>query len=162
MSYPNHFKKLFCEPECEAAKILQALAALSHCIYLQNNGKARIAFLAERYCVEQNHQHFYFQKTALNQYELSSTQLDLTAHLGASHDTNTAPFCSLMGFISYDAAAQQHINMQSRAQPSAFLGQFKSYLQQEPDGWYFYSSDDNATQTFDFIFKLLRYIRKIF
>ena len=59
-----------------------------------------------------------------------------------------------MGFISYDAAAQQHIDMQSRAQPSAFLGQFKSYLQQEPDGWYFYSSDDNPTQTFDFIFNL--------
>jgi len=62
MSYPNHFKKLFCEPECEAAKILQALAALSHCIYLQNNGKARIAFLAECYCVEQNHQHFLLSK----------------------------------------------------------------------------------------------------
>ncbi|MCO8060151.1 aminodeoxychorismate synthase component I [Acinetobacter towneri] len=154
MSYPTHFKKLFCEPEYKAARILQALAALSHCIYLQNNGKARIAFLAERYCVQQNHQHFYFQKTALDQYELSPTQLDLTAHLGALEDADTAPFCSVMGFVSYDAAAQQHINMQSRPQPSIFLGQFKSYLQQETDGWYFYSSDDAATQIFDFILNL--------
>ncbi|MFV5426477.1 anthranilate synthase component I family protein [Acinetobacter towneri] len=151
MSYPTHFKKLFCEPEYEAARILQALAALSHCIYLQNNGKARIAFLAERYCVQQNHQHFYFQKTALDQYELSPTQLDLTAHLGALEDADTAPFCSVMGFVSYDAAAQQHINFQARQQPTLFLGQFKSYLQQEATGWYFYSSDESAAEIYDFI-----------
>ncbi len=52
---------------------------------------------------------------------------------------------------------QQHSNTSICslvAQPSVFLGQFKSYLQQETDGWYFYSSDDAATQTFDFILNL--------
>lgn len=62
MSYPTHFKKLFCEPECEAAKILQALAALSHCIYLQNNGKARIAFLPNAIVCSKTINIFTFKK----------------------------------------------------------------------------------------------------
>ena len=84
MSYPTHFKKLFCEPKCEAEKILQALTALSHCIYLQNNGKARIAFLADAYCIEQNHQRVFYQKTGLDQYVRSPKALDLTEHLANS------------------------------------------------------------------------------
>ncbi len=45
MYYPTyHFKKLFCEPERQAAKIREALAALSHCIYLQNNGRRVLHF----------------------------------------------------------------------------------------------------------------------
>ena len=51
----------------------------------------------------------------------------------------------------YDAAAQQHIQTSSRPQPRLFLGQFKSYLQQDADGWYFYSSDESAEKIYDFI-----------
>ncbi|WP_168525135.1 anthranilate synthase component I family protein [Acinetobacter sp. A3] len=150
MSYPLHFKKLLCDASFLAESILQALAGLSHSIYLQNNGQSRIAFLADAYCIQQNQRLEFYEKTALDQYARSANTLDLTSYLSPSA-TDTSALCSVMGFVGYDAAAQQHINFQARQQPTLFLGQFKSYLQQEATGWYFYSSDESAAEIYDFI-----------
>ena len=60
-----------------------------------------------------------------------------------------------MGFISYDFAAQQQIQLQVKQQPSVFLGQFPHFLSFEKNTWFFNSFDPNAEHIFDSINQLI-------
>lgn len=43
----------------------------------------------------------------------------------------------LIGFISYDHAAQQQVYIREKKQPSLFLGVYRSYLKLTSQGWTF-------------------------
>ncbi|WP_180066353.1 anthranilate synthase component I family protein [Acinetobacter sp. YH12129] len=152
MQKPISFKKIILKQTVSAQIILQALAPLSHVIFLEDQNQPVICFLANQYQQLKNDELKAYVRTNLDQYEESDTQplqniafQDLCSNLGSGFSGGWA------GFISYDYAAQQQISLHAKAQPRLFLGQFSSFLKLENDGWYFYSSDHSAAKIYDYI-----------
>ena len=55
-----------------------------------------------------------------------------------------------MGFVSYDYAVTQHVELrQMQQQPSAYFGLYLSYLKYQHGQWFFYSQEKNAQSLFD-------------
>ena len=57
----------------------------------------------------------------------------------------------MIGFISYDDAAQQQVSIQEKKQPALFLGIYHSYLKLTQQGWTFFSDEDEAEEIFQLI-----------
>lgn len=147
MTLNPSFKKTICYSTYTPSQLLDALNELTQLVYLQNVDAPVIAFLPERYQIFQNHQHFFFQRTVDFCYIADDTPTDIFANIqsNSSVSENAAAFQGgVIGFIGYDYAAQQQVNVHMKAQPSLFLGLYSSYLQYSAAGWIFCSSDPQA------------------
>ena len=140
------FSQMLCQGR-SAADLLKLLAPLPHVVYLQDVDQPMIACFAQRYLLAQHQQLLGYQ---LDQ-EKPTVVEDVTEWLSFQH-----PQDKLVGFISYDYAAQQHIELESSAaQPQLFLGMFDSYLYLQEDCWYFQSHSAQAKQYFQQLQTLL-------
>ena len=149
MTLSQSFKKIICDSTRSVSHILQALNELTQLVYLQNVDAPVIAFLPERYQVFQKNQHFFFQRTQDFCYIPDDQEIDISSNIQPSSAQKEASFSGgLIGFVSYDYAAQQHVQVQIKSQPSLFLGLYSSYLQWTDAGWLFCSSDSQAEQIY--------------
>ncbi len=149
MTLSQSFKKIICDSSLSVSHILQALNELTQLVYLQNVDAPVIAFLPERYQVFQKNQHFFFQRTQDFCYIRDDEEIDISSNIQPSSEQKEASFSGgLIGFVSYDYAAQQHVPVQIKSQPSLFLGLYSSYLQWTDAGWLFCSSDSQAERIY--------------
>lgn len=156
MATSSFYKQVLCESSYTPAEILKALGSLSHLVYLENNGQPIIGLSAKHYYLIQQNKWQYFKQHSFNHYleETAAPSLDdLLQPTGCIGDSYFKG--GLIGFISYDYAAQQHIHTQSKAQPCLFLGQFHSFLTLENGHWYFTSDEQQAEFLLTYIQNLL-------
>ncbi|WP_440206758.1 chorismate-binding protein [Acinetobacter oleivorans] len=146
------------------AEILKNLQGLTGLIYLNDNNNPIIGFLPQQYILIQNEKNIVFQRQNFNKYKkiLKSNQLLDFIQLKENklkEIKNTKSITSFnggyIGFISYDFAAHQFINVQTHIQPSLFLGQYRSFLKFVDNVWYFFSDEENALDLFKYIEKKL-------
>lgn len=134
--------------------ILEALSSLDHVVYLHNNGTPFIACCAEHYTVVRDGEVRTYQAVSFNQYEVVAS--DLTVNFTSKSTSDSTRFNGgFVGFISYDYAARQQVRYRQRQQPALFIGQFSTYLELNPQGWIFKSSDPQAEYIFQQIQALL-------
>src|SRR5574344_1859118 len=103
MQKPIFFKKFILKQTISAQKFLQALAPLSHVIFLEDQNQPVICFLANQYQQFKNDELKTYVRSHLDQYEECDTQplqdiafQDLCSKLGSGFSGGWA------GFISYD------------------------------------------------------------
>ena len=150
MTTPSIFKNIIFNQPVNVQEILLRLDDLPHLIYLKNNQSPVIAFLPNQFECVKNGTCQTYQRKQIDQYE----QIESNLSFNQSEDiqVNSDGFQGgLMGFISYDFASAQHVNIHSRNQPSLWLGVFQTYLKFQDDAWYFYSHEPEAEQLFEFI-----------
>ncbi len=128
--------------------ILKALSALNHVVYLTHQQQPIIGCFAHSYLLIENQQQKIYQQTQFNTYQARNFENSF-ADFFSEFQKNSHH--KLMGFISYDYAAQQAIHLQAKNQPALFLGCFSSYLIFENEQWIFESYSAYAQQEFDFL-----------
>lgn len=144
-----------------AAEILKNLQGLTGLIYLNDNNNPIIGFLPQQYILIQNKNDLVFQRQNFNEYKniSKSNQLLDFIQLKENNLKENKSITSFnggyIGFISYDFAAHQFINGQNHIQPSLFLGQYRSFLKNIDNDWYFFSDEENALDLFTYIEKEL-------
>jgi len=152
MNNPVIFQKLLTEQWLSPAQILSALSHLTHLVYLKNVNQPVIAFFASEYMLKQDQITQNFKRVALHQYQEKSSAIDFKHFFKDNCKTHHTDFKGgLIGFISYDHAAQQQISIQEKKQPALFLGIYRSYLKLTPQGWTFFSDEDEAEEIFQLI-----------
>jgi para-aminobenzoate synthetase component 1 len=150
MTTPSFSHKILFDQSLSIQDILSRLDDLSHFIYLKNNHAPVIAFLPVEFEWVKNGKRETYQRTPNYQYQQVETALDFKP--SAYQDSSNKGFNGgLMGFIGYDFASGQHVNVHSKDQPAYWLGLFHSYLKYTEDGWYFYSDEAEAEQLYSFI-----------
>ena len=152
MSHSNTFKKLLTKRWLSSAQILSALSHLSHLIYLKNVNQPVIAFFPSEYMLRQANQNQNFKRISLNQYQETDQAIQFNDFFNPTTSKHAEGFNGgLMGFVSYDYAAQQQVTITAKQQPSLFLGIYHSYLKLTEQGWTFFSDDDEAETIFQVI-----------
>lgn len=129
---------MLAQPHLSTQQLLECLQSFNHVVYLHNNGKPMIGFLADHYVLIKQQQIQFFKQTSFHHYIQYEYEESLHAFLASGLNPQHAKLS--MGFISYDFAANQQIKAQEKSQPSLFIGQFSSYLSFEQNAWYFMSS----------------------
>jgi para-aminobenzoate synthetase component 1 len=130
--------------------MLSAFSNFDHLVYLKNVNQPIIAFFASAYLLKKDLSTQYFKRTTLGQYQEQAQFTDFNALFQPTNSNYRNDFNGgLIGFISYDAAAQQHINLQEKLQPSLFLGIYRSYLKLTAEGWTFFSNENEAEAIFE-------------
>lgn len=146
------------------AEILKNLQGLTGLIYLNDNNNPIIGFLPQQYILIQNKNDLIFQRQNFNEYKnisksnqlLNFIQLKENNLKGNKDSESITSFNGgYIGFISYDFSAHQFINGQNHIQPSLFLGQYRSFLKNIDNDWYFFSDEENALDLFTYIEKEL-------
>lgn len=146
------------------AEILKNLQGLTGLIYLNDNNNPIIGFLPQQYILIQNKNDLIFQRQNFNEYKnisksnqlLDFIQLKENNLKENKHSESITSFNGgYIGFISYDFSAHQFINGQNHIQPSLFLGQYRSFLKNIDNNWYFFSDEENALDLFTYIEKKL-------
>ncbi|WP_291369932.1 MULTISPECIES: chorismate-binding protein [unclassified Acinetobacter] len=152
MNKPVFFKKFLTKQQLNPTEILLCLSDLNHVVYLKNVNQPLIALFASEYMLVQNTKIQKFSRTSLNQYQQSFELIDLN-HFFKPYSQNYSPDFNggLIGFISYDEAAQQQVNVQHKNQPSLFLGIYYSYIKLTDQGWMFFSHEQDAETIFQLI-----------
>jgi para-aminobenzoate synthetase component I len=145
------FKKALSTQNLSHQQLLESLQSLDHVIFLNNNHAPLIGLLAQQYICLSSHQTQIFESYQFNQYVPHSKIHHLNDFLASTSNCNMLT----MGFISYDFAAQQQIQLQVKQQPSVFLGQFPHFLSFEKNTWFFNSFDSSAEHIFDSINQLI-------
>ncbi len=103
-------------------------------------------------CFKQDQITQNFKRVALHQYQEKSSSIDFNHFFKDHTQTHHADFKGgLIGFISYDHAAQQQVSIQEKKQPALFLGIYRSYLKLTQQGWTFFSDEDEAEEIFQLI-----------
>lgn len=149
MNEPVFFQKLLTKQQLNPTKILLCLSHLNHVVYLKNVKQPVIAILASEYMLMQNNKIQKFTRTSLNQYQQKNKPIDFNQFFKQDLQNHTSDFNGgLIGFISYDEAAQQHVKIQSKNQPSLFLGIYCSYIKLTDQGWTFFSHEHEAEAIF--------------
>ncbi|WP_445345173.1 aminodeoxychorismate synthase component I [Acinetobacter bohemicus] len=152
MNNPVIFQKLLTEQWLSSAQILSALSHLTHLVYLKNVNQPVIAFFASEYMLKQDQITQSFKRVALDQYQEKSSTIHFNHFFKGNTQNHHADFKGgLIGFISYDDAAQQQIFIQEKKQPALFLGIYRSYLKLTQQGWTFFSDEDEAEEIFQLI-----------
>ena len=152
MNNPVIFQKLLTEQWLSSAQILSALSHLTHLVYLKNVNQPVIAFFASEYMLKQDQITQNFRRVALHQYQEKSPSIDFNHFFKGNTQNHHADFKGgLIGFISYDDAAQQQVSIQEKKQPALFLGIYRSYLKLTQQGWTFFSDEDQAEEIFQLI-----------
>ena len=152
MNNPVIFQKLLTEQWLTPTQLLSALSHLTHLIYLKNVNHPVIAFSASEYMLKQGEITQNFKRISLNQYQEKSQSINLTHFFKKNIQNHCSDFNGgLIGFVSYDHAAQQHVSIQQKSQPSLFLGIFRSYLKLTSQGWTFFSDEAEAEHIYQVI-----------
>ncbi|OTG65745.1 aminodeoxychorismate synthase, component I [Acinetobacter sp. ANC 4470] len=152
MNNPVIFKNLLTEQWLSPAQILSALSHLTHLVYLKNVDHPVIAFFASEYMLRQDQITQNFKRVTLHQYQEKPSSIHLNQFFKDNAKTDHSDFNGgLIGFISYDDAAQQQVSIQEKKQPALFLGIYRSYLKLTEQGWTFFSDEDEAEEIFQFI-----------
>jgi len=152
MNKPVYFKKLLTKQQLNPTEILLCLSHLDHMVYLKNVNQPVIAFFASEYMVIQDQKIQKFTRTSLNQFQQSFEQLDFGHFFKPASPRHHTDFNGgLIGFISYDEAALQQVNIRSKSQPSLFLGIYYSYIKLTNEGWTFFSHEQDAEAIFQII-----------
>ena len=155
MSKPTIYKKLILQSHVSAQSILQALSTLSHAVFLQDVQHPVIGFLATHYQIMPQGQLKTYSRQGLQEYVECKVDTPFNMDFNNSQNNLHHGFTGgLMGFISYDFAAQQQIQLHAKHQPELFLGNFQSYLKLESEGWIFYSHEVLADEIYHFILSL--------
>ena len=152
MDNPVFFKKLLTEKWLNTAQILSSLSHLSHLVYLKNVNQPVIAFFASEYLLKQGEVTQNFTRVSLHQYQEKSQSINFSHFFKKNTQTYHSDFNGgLIGFISYDHAAQQQVYIREKKQPSFFLGIYRSYLKLTSQGWTFFSDEEDAERIFHVI-----------
>ena len=152
MDNPVFFKKLLTEKWLNTAQILSSLSHLSHLVYLKNVNQPVIAFFASEYLLKQGEVTQNFTRVSLHQYQKKSQSINFNHFFKNNTQTYHSDFNGgLIGFISYDHAAQQQVYIREKKQPSLFLGVYRSYLKLTSQGWTFFSDEEDAERIFHVI-----------
>ena len=148
MSQSTTFSQRLCPPQ-SPAELLSRFAHLDHVVYLYDQHQPVIGCFAEAYAVIQANTSQYFHAQGINDYH-PCAPIDFGQYITAAEVSQKAAHFQggVMGFVSYDHAAQQHIEIQSKAQPALFLGVFTSYLVLTAEGWVFHSTSAQAAAQF--------------
>ncbi|MGB8697202.1 MULTISPECIES: anthranilate synthase component I family protein [Acinetobacter] len=158
MDNPVFFKKLLTEKWLNTAQILSSLSHLSHLVYLKNVNQPVIAFFASEYLLKQGEVTQNFTRVSLHQYQEKSQSINFSHFFKKNTQTYHSDFNGgLIGFISYDHAAQQQVYIREKKQPSFFLGIYRSYLKLTSKGWTFFSDEDEAESIFQVIQNAIKY-----
>ena len=146
------FEKLLTKQQLNPTQLLLCLSHLNHVVYLKNLNQPVIALFASEYMLIQNQKIQKFNRTSLNQYQQKAESIDLNHFFKPSLPNHHSDFNGgLIGFISYDEAAQQQVNIRSKNQPSLFLGIYYSYIKLTDQGWTFFSYEHDAEAIFHVI-----------
>ena len=152
MNNPIIFQKLLTEQWLSTAQILSALSHLSHLIYLKNVNQPVIAFFASEYMLKQGQVTENFKRISLHQYQKKSQSIHFNHFFKKNIQNHPSDFNGgLIGFVGYDHAAQQQVPIKQKNQPTLFLGIYRSYLKLTPQGWTFFSDEDEAESIFQVI-----------
>ncbi|TCH61835.1 aminodeoxychorismate synthase component I [Acinetobacter sp. ANC 4862] len=158
MNNPVIFQKLLTEQWLNTAQILSALSHLTHLAYLKNVNQPVIAFCASEYMLKQGQVTQNFKRISLDQYQEKSQSINLNHFFNQTIQKHPADFNGgLIGFVSYDHAAQQQVSIQQKNQPALFLGIYRSYLKLTPQGWTFFSDEDECENIFQVIQDAIQY-----
>ena len=156
MSLSSTYKKFIFKHDISVNKILKFFATLPHVVYLQNQQCPIIGLMPTSYVQIINSEIQSFKRGGISEYIASDEHAILNFEFNSAKNKNTPSFTGgLIGFVSYDYAANQHTKISIKAQPSLFLGEFKSYLKLESTGWNFYSHEDIADDIFNYILNLI-------
>src|SRR5690606_4636363 len=149
MNNPVIFQKLLTEQWLSTAQILSALSHLSHLVYLKNVNQPVIAFFASEYMLKQGQVTKNFQRISLHQYQKKSQSIHFNNFFEKMIQNHSSYFNGgLIGVVGYDHAAQQQVPINQKNQPTLFLGIYRSYLKPTPQGWTFFSDEDEAESIF--------------
>lgn len=136
----------------EVHQLLLKLSSLDHVLYLQNNVSPCIFLAAENYCVIQNNQINQYRVQHFNHYvKLQNTYTVADVFSQLKNESNNM----LAGFISYDFAAQQQVDISAKLQPSLFIGNFPHILKKTEQGWTFFSHHPSGEAIFQAFIQLL-------
>ncbi|MDN5511553.1 aminodeoxychorismate synthase component I [Acinetobacter sp.] len=151
------FEKLLIKQQLNPTQFLLCLSHLNHVVYLKNLNQPVIALFASEYMLIQNQKIRKFNRTSLNQYQQNAESIDFNHFFKKSLQNSHSDFNGgLIGFISYDEAAQQQVNIRSKNQPSLFLGIYYSYIKLTDQGWTFFSYEHDAEAIFQVIQEALQ------
>ncbi|MFH7767602.1 anthranilate synthase component I family protein [Acinetobacter sp. BSP-28] len=146
------FQRMLTKQQLNPAEMLLCLSHLNHVVYLKNVNQPVIAFFASEYMLIQNKKIKKFSRTSLSQYQQKNESIDFNHFLKKGLQNHHSEFNGgLIGFISYDEAAQQQVNIQHKNQPSLFLGIYCSYIKLTDQGWTFFSHEHDAEAIFQVI-----------
>ena len=141
-------QKILFNSNIAPSHILKALHDFPHAIYLQNNGKPVIAFLADEYFILIDRQLTHCIKSGpLSYTEHQVSHLPSFKNSNISNHPNHGFQGGVMGFISYDYGALQQIPLPQKNQPSLFLGHFSTYLAWSEAGWVLNSVAEQLDET---------------
>ena len=155
------FKKNLIDPSLAPANILQRIAHLWGCTYLENNGQPVIGFLPSEYCLTQDGVFQAFQRSQDGVYKHNVGLSNLTdfiqigTHTATCREhgeTHPASFKGgYIGFYDYNLAANLHTPTQLKSQPQLYFGLYLSYLTYENGHWYFCSTETQAPELFQLL-----------
>lgn len=153
MQYPMSnrifFERQITKPWLDASQILSALSDFSHLVYLKNAHQPVIAFLPAEYMIQHHSTAQSFKRSSCFAYEPQVDPLSFDGFFDDKNSSSAHAFNGgLIGFISYDYAAQQHLSNQAKPQPCLFLGIYRSYLKCTSQGWTFFSDEADAEVIF--------------
>lgn len=151
---------LFCQTlnfSASPACLLAALQSVHHVVYLNNNGQLFIAFNAARYQIIQNDVVEVFDASAWNEYQVTTQPFHIELN-NSQKDAEHVQHNAYVGFVAYDHAAAQQVDVTQNHQPALFIGYFQSFLRLRDSVWVFESSDPNAMTIFQQIQSLIAQI----
>lgn len=143
--------------QTEIASLLLHLNSLTGLVFLQDQQHPVIGFLPQAYLQVQNGQSHFMQRDEQLGYQVQEQTIDFTDFIAfvPTWEPADAGFQGgMIGFVSYDFAAQQQIQNQSKEQPALYFGRYHSYLKLEQGQWYFYSDEAQAEQLWQLINRL--------
>ena len=140
-------------------EILKGLSTLFGCVYLANNGHPIIGFLPESYCINSCDVYHVFLRDKDMKYKkinFTGSFHDYVLLTPSSQPQNHASFeGGYIGFIDYNYAANLHIKAEKKSQPNAFIGCYKTFLENVNNQWIFKSYEDNASDIYNFLEKII-------
>lgn len=141
--FPQDEHVLF-DAQHSAADVLMALSTLENLVYLENNTQPVIAFLPEKYAIHVGAVQQTFERIGLTNYVQTEHPFALDDFFHSSTEQSSEFRGGLIGYLSYDHAAAQHIHVKAKNQPRLFLGIYRSYLKRTQQGWLFCSTEPQA------------------
>lgn len=146
-------------------QLLQQCVGLDGLVFLQDNHTPMIAFLPVDYWIVQNNVAYYYQRQHHFDYICTKNieQKHIYQHIldwqqfQPNQHTLTGFTGGYIGFVSYDDGANFHLKqtINTRPQPSQYIGCYRSYIRLEQQQVLFYSDEIHAEEIYQYILKHL-------